>query len=307
MRCARLLAIGLLAHQVNLWAIQIEKVCFIKGGQVYVANADGSGAIKVSTGDAKKAMPKWSPDGQRIVYLDTEAKPNSLGELVVVDAKGSMLGRYPVSTISADGTRIEGMRFVERIGWMDRFRLFAGGSVNPYSGEFRTIEIGSGKLGGFEGTNFTACARNGLVAYWLPVFPPDTAMRLQVSSHVSPVFTFPDWNALPAVNLELAWDKACKILAFVDTRQPPHLVLVAGGRVRHTAPLPGGAAAGSSIQQAEGGFLIGSDAKLFYDIATSKVIPTHAPLLAARRRVEMLKQRLSETLGASEIDYLGHT
>lgn len=301
-RYANLVASVSLLQGLGLSAPHVVKVCFVKDGQVYVANADGLQARRVSTDEGVKAMPKWSPDGERIVYLDTKREPNSLGVLVVVDVNGSAVGRYPVSTVAADGTEIGGMRFVESIGWMDSSHVFAEGSANPHAGEYRAIDVASGKLSGFIGTGFATCPQNGAIAYWLPVFPPSTAMTLQLLRHTSSTFTFPDWNALPDIHVKLAWDKSCRVLAFVDARQPPHLVLVVGGRVQRRIPLPG-AVDSRSIRTVDGGFLLGVGAALFYNVATSKVMSTPASILAAARAVDVLEQRLSSALGASEIDY----
>jgi len=291
-----------LMHQLFLSAAPPGMATFIKDGQVYIAREDGSEMFRISSGEARKAMPKWSPDRKRVVYLDTGTSRESMGLLVVVDTHGVVLGNFPVATVAADGTPVLGMRFVERIGWMDNSHVFAEGSANPHAGEYRSIDIFSGKIGGFIGTGFATCTKAGLVAFWLPVFPPSTAMTLQLSSGDAPSFTFPDWNALPTIFVDLAWDRQCESLVFVDPREPAQFVIVAGGRVHRVVPIPGTGVT-PTIKSIARGFLIGSEGKLFYDLGTSRIVPTPADIFAAARKEDAERQRMAATLGATDVDF----
>lgn len=277
-------------------------VTFIKAGQVYIAREDGSSASRISPGDSVKAMPKWSPDGRRVVYLDSRPGPHSLGLLVVADTRGTVLSTYSVSTMAADGTEIAGMRFIENIGWMDNAHLFAEGSVNPHVTEYRTIDVASGRIGGFGGSGFATCVKTGRVAFWLPVFPPNTAMTLKLSTSEAPVFTFPDWNALPTIFVELAWNRGCEALGFVDQRAPAHFVLVVAGGVQKAVLLPGKGVA-PVVKSAANGFLIGSDGELYYRLGTSRVVPTPPGILAETRARNALRKRVETELGATDADY----
>lgn len=298
-----LLAIALgLTDPRFMSAAQPGMAAYIKDGQAYIARDGASQTLRISPGESTKSMPKWSPDGKRVVYLDPSAERDRVGSLVVVDTRGAVLGRYPISTRAADGARIEGMRFVERIGWMDNSHIFAEGSVNPHAGEYRTIDIVSGKIGGFIGTGFATCANSGLVAYWLPVFPPSTAMQLQLSSGNAPVFTFPDWNALPTIFVELAWDRQCTTLAFVDPRPPARLMLAIGDSVHTAVPLPDPHAA-PIVSSTSGGFLIGSGGKFFYDLATSRIVPTPTEIRQAAQSRDTVRKRMLDDPGVTDIDY----
>ena len=55
--------------------------------QIFVANADGSDVLQVTTDPAPKANPSWSPDGQRIVFSAGTAE----NDLFVINADGTGL------------------------------------------------------------------------------------------------------------------------------------------------------------------------------------------------------------------------
>ncbi len=46
-----------------------KRVAYHKSYQVYIANADGSGARHVRTGQSFNFLPQWSPDGARLLFL----------------------------------------------------------------------------------------------------------------------------------------------------------------------------------------------------------------------------------------------
>jgi Tol biopolymer transport system component len=46
-----------------------KRIAYHKSYQVYIANADGSGAKHVKTGQAFNFMPQWSPDGAWLLFL----------------------------------------------------------------------------------------------------------------------------------------------------------------------------------------------------------------------------------------------
>src|SRR4051812_9671904 len=71
---------------------------------IYVANADGSNATKLTVGK----WPSWSPDGRRVAFYrgTTEALPQSI-YVIDVDGSGELLlasGRSP--SWSPDGKRL---------------------------------------------------------------------------------------------------------------------------------------------------------------------------------------------------------
>ena len=55
-------------------------------GEVYAVRADGSGLAQVTDNTTKEALPRWSPDGQQLAYLDDLFQRS---RLVISDADGS--------------------------------------------------------------------------------------------------------------------------------------------------------------------------------------------------------------------------
>lgn len=49
-----------------------SKIAYHSNYQVYIANADGTGAIHVRTGHPFNFVPRWSPDGGRILFVSGE-------------------------------------------------------------------------------------------------------------------------------------------------------------------------------------------------------------------------------------------
>ena len=285
-----------------MYAQDIKKITFVKNGQVYVAESGGIDTRLLTNGPSQKRIPKWSPDGTKIVYLGVSTGSKSLGELVVVDGLGVQLGRYPVATIADDGTPIERMRGVEEVGWLDDRRVYASGSVNPYIAEYRTIDIHSRQMHGFGGGEFGTCSRVGAVAFWRPVFPPNKAMSLETSFGKKAIFDFPDANALPTMHIPPKWDEYCKVVAFIDPRLPIHLRVMfpdGGGRAV-LLPKRGDIPTLRTITQ---GLLIGDDGRLVYNLAQSQLMSTPAEILEVIKADAQLRKRTELLTGAAEADW----
>jgi Tol biopolymer transport system component len=56
---------------------------------IYSANADGTGARRLTTGAGPEIDAAWAPDGSRVVYRDSQRGFNNDDEIFVVDADGT--------------------------------------------------------------------------------------------------------------------------------------------------------------------------------------------------------------------------
>jgi TolB protein len=63
------------------------KLAFVRNKTVYVAEADGSGAVAVGAGE----FPAWSPDGSRLVVSRSDGKAFQLIVLGLTDGSSTQL------------------------------------------------------------------------------------------------------------------------------------------------------------------------------------------------------------------------
>lgn len=81
--------------------------------EIFVADADGSNEVNLSSSAAFDGWPMWSPDGGRIVFASNRAGPANVGHLYIVNADGtglqqitSGLWSYVQPAWSHDGSRV---------------------------------------------------------------------------------------------------------------------------------------------------------------------------------------------------------
>ena len=130
---------------------------------IYVANADGTGAVKLTSGKVEDQAPSWSPDGSRIAFnretwTDRTVSPPEGADsfIVVMDTDGSNLvelatggswEKYPtwspdgtqfaihsdglVATMNVDGTNIRTWRV--RNAWLSKLSWSPDGTQIAFS------------------------------------------------------------------------------------------------------------------------------------------------------------------------------
>jgi len=280
-----------------------SKVTFIRNGQVYIWTTLDRKPQQLTSDPSVKRMPRWSPDGSRIVYWDADDAKGSLGNLVVLRSDGVIVGRLPVAAVTPAGIRIEGMHGVEQIGWADDADVFAQGNINPYADEYRVLNIDSREMHSFGGFGFATCALRGITAFWKPVFPNDDTMVLADSRETGPLFEIKEARDLPTLNVPLTWDGGCDSIGFIDPRPPLRLVVISiRERKSQTKAVPQ-TLTDIHLEAAPDGFLIGPGSLLRYSVGTNKLEVTSEDLLTTLRKRHRGRRDAEKQLQASDSDW----
>ena len=117
------------------WSPDGTKIAFSSrrtgNSEIYVMNADGSDAIRLTDDAANDISPAWSPDGRRIAFVRTPDR-TSQGTLLVMNADGS--GAAPLQQDGAspawspDGRRIAFAKLITDPWRMDIYVMNADGT-----------------------------------------------------------------------------------------------------------------------------------------------------------------------------------
>jgi Tol biopolymer transport system component len=101
------------------WSADGKRIAFIRSGSIYIARADGTGIVRVTSG-SHDWTPAWSPDGERITFVRTNsASTNDAPQIHLVNVDGSndmnigsgLEGEQYAPDWSPDGTKIAFMLF----------------------------------------------------------------------------------------------------------------------------------------------------------------------------------------------------
>lgn len=283
-----------------------SRVVFVRNNEIYTATEDGSELRRLTTDGKTKQHPKWSPDGMRIAYLtegDTSKDPKSRAKIEIITQDGKHAATAPVLVTLADGTEVGGMRWIDTVGWYDSQHVFVKGSASPYSGEFRTIDVRSGKMGGYIVGSFAVCASKGLIAYWAPVFPPSKAKRLEINERAVG-FEFPDYNVLPTLSVPLLWTPNCEYLVFVDLRPAATLVVVKDNKVERKVKLPGEDFKIDGLAPDNRGLLLAGSTKTFiYNMRQNTLSEAPATVLTQIKSQRAQRERIVRELGGESPDW----
>jgi TolB protein len=76
------------------WAPDGKRIAFVRGPELWVANADGGKPVRVIAGPGMAGDPAWSPDGRWIVFWSDRASAEATkGDLYITTAEGEIVER----------------------------------------------------------------------------------------------------------------------------------------------------------------------------------------------------------------------
>ncbi len=118
---------------------------------IYIANFDGSGAVRVTNSGNHDTQPKWSPDGKSIAYVSMPAESS---------------GKFGIDVISADGKTSKAVLTqsvtINELAWSPDGRSIAYGSRNGTTGMIGVVDVAS------EQTRWLPFTANAGSPVWTP-------------------------------------------------------------------------------------------------------------------------------------------
>ena len=85
------------AGELPAWSPDGDRLAFVRGSEIYVSNADGSGESRLTNNASLDTEPAWSADGQRIAFV-TDRDGNR--EIYVMNANGSDPSNLTTSAVN---------------------------------------------------------------------------------------------------------------------------------------------------------------------------------------------------------------
>ena len=284
----------------------IGKVVFLKNNEINVAKGDGADVKALTSDSVRKSKPVWSPDGQRIAYLIPgmeSSNPKTHANIVIIHSTGIPQIVVPVLSTEADGTIVEGMRFVEEFGWFGNGAVFAMGTLNPRIAEYRVLDIDSSNvIQSYFGYGFATCAIGAKVAYLAENAGVDSR-GVHVELQGVLVYSAPEGATLRG----LQWSSKCQRLAFfqigsANTRLVVLRFVDHSVRVEASLPLPK-EMSNPEVKPVENSFLVSSDrVNLAYDGASRSLRPALENLEELQKQ-QQSRDLLIQNLGGSSPDW----
>jgi len=129
------------------WSPDESKIAFVignrNGSHIYVMNADGTGQIRLTSGEWIYQDPQWSPDGTKIVFVREAITLGGGSQIMLMNADGSgqtnltsMGPGYMTPTWSPDGTKIafsrSGVIYVMNLDGSNETRITNNDRYNSY-------------------------------------------------------------------------------------------------------------------------------------------------------------------------------
>jgi hypothetical protein len=118
------------------------EIAFLKGGHIFVAEADGKNARQVDGDPRPKGHLTWDSSRKYFSYL---VRPfnDEIARGVVVDSTGKKVSEFSIRPANRIGGSLL-FRFVDEVTWTSDGKLRVWGSVNPSNCEMFDLDIMTG-------------------------------------------------------------------------------------------------------------------------------------------------------------------
>jgi Tol biopolymer transport system component len=195
------------------------KVGFLRDGDIFVVESDGTGLSRLTDTEAHESSPAWSPDGTMIAYAVVTGGSREASEIRVMNADGSSVMRLTTElagpdlptwsdwpTWSPDGTRLAFGGFDQDHGYEIYITGLDGTGLRRLTDEADN---------GVDGAHMPAWSPDGRIAYYANRYDPATQTETQAIHVMDPDGT--DHNQLTdgsAIDEAPAWSPDGARIAF---------------------------------------------------------------------------------------------
>lgn len=297
MRNQVILLAMLVATAVAVAPASSGKVAYIVKNEIFAANEDGSGAKALTSDKIPKQGLAWAPGGDRIAYriAGSQAKnPKTHGNIVVVSPENSATSIAPVLMTEADGTFVDGMRFIEDSGWYSDTAVFASGSANPHVSEYRIIDLASRTVKtSYFGFDFATCSHKAKVAYGVEEQGDPKSRKFHIEVNGNQIYSTSDEGGIRSLH----WSESCDRLAFLEG-EGTHikLVVLTNAKIEAKTDLRG-AAGEQSIKVFQNQFFLPEYLGGASYEPTSRLIKPALPLVEQLKKQKATRESVMERLG----------